>query len=215
MFNPFQRDRPHCPVCRHIFQAAGGHGPLRCALCDSQVYIPVAYARWVWFAVLVLLCVVGIFTHNAQHSGIWILLLLLSAVPLRILLGILIPPWFEAKKDRVGFPFLLWYICLAITMPLSWTAIGWFQVLTGSSKSEIQETLITLSLPLGWISPEFLLNTSKDFFDVCGVVLGNSFFYALATFAVWRAAHSVIRRNRVTAMNIEGRSGDDDDDEIL
>lgn len=214
MFNPFRRVKPNCPVCGRPFLAAREHGPLRCALCASQVYVPVAYARWIWFAESVVLSVIGIFTHNAQHPGIWILLLLLSAVPLRILLGILIPPWFQAKKDRFGFPFLLWYACFAITMPLSWIAMGWFLVLTGSSKSELQETLVALSLPLAWISSEFLLNPSKEFLDVCGVVLGNSFFYALATFLVWRAAHSVIHRNRVTAMNIEGRA-EDDDDEIL
>jgi len=91
--------------------------------------------------------------------------------------------------------------------------MGWFHVLTGSSKNEIQETLTTISLPLAWISPEFLLNPSNNFFDVCGVVLANSFFYALATFIVWRWVHSVIRRNRVTAINIEGRI--EHDDEIL
>ena len=138
MFNPFRLEKPKCPVCGRTFLSARGHGPLRCALCNSEVFVPVAYARWIWFAIVVILCVVGVFTHNPEHPGIWLLLLILSSAPLRILLGILVPPWFKAKKERVGFPFPLWYVAIAISMPLSWIAMGWFHVLTGSSKGEIQ-----------------------------------------------------------------------------
>ena len=211
MFNPFHRRIPLCPVCGGRIFRLGGHGPLRCAFCNSELYVPIAYARWIWVLVVVLLSGLGVMTYSVQHTGTWLLLLLLLSVAVRALLGILIPPWFQAGRQNVAFPFLLWYVIIAITLPVSVIGLGWFHVLIGASKSEISDLMVTFSLPLGWIRSDFIIDPTKNFFDVCGIVLGNSFFYALGTFAVWRGAHTIIRRNRVTAINIEGHDSADED----
>jgi hypothetical protein len=65
--------------------------------------------------------------------------------------------------------------------------------------------LITFSGPLDWISSDFVLDSNKTFLDVCGNVVGNSFFYAVATFAAWRSVRAILKRSRVTAMNRESR----------
>ena len=90
-------------------------------------------------------------------------------------------------------------------MPLFVVAFGWFHVLTGSSRNELKEFLIQESLPLAWFSSDFLLDSNKTFLDACGTVLGNSFFYAVATFAAWRSVRAILKRSLVTAMNLESR----------
>jgi hypothetical protein len=65
--------------------------------------------------------------------------------------------------------------------------------------------LITSSWPLDWISSDFLLDSTKTFLDAGGTVLGNSFFYAVATFAAWRFVRAILKRSRVTAMNLDSR----------
>ena len=205
MFNPFRIEQPKCPVCGRRFFPVGGHGPLRCALCNAEVYIPAAYGRWMWLLIAVVLTVVGPATFRPEHAGTWLLLIIFSSIPLRIALGKLIPPWLKGVKEPSRFPFLIWYVSIALTMPLSVSAMGWFHVLTGGSQEEIREFLVAISLPLAWFNSSFLLNSNNTFFDACGVVLGNSFFYAVGMFGVWRGARAVIHRNRVTVMNIEGQ----------
>jgi hypothetical protein len=90
-------------------------------------------------------------------------------------------------------------------------AMGWFHVLTGGSQDEIREFLVDTSMPLALINSCFLLDSSKSFFDVCGVILANSFFYAVTTFVAWRGVRTILKRNRVTAMNIESKPDPEDD----
>ena len=189
-----------------------GHGILKCALCESELYVPIAYARWIWALIVSILAMAGAITFSSTHAGTWLLFLILSSIPLRIALGKVIPPWLEAGQQRFRFTFLLWYLGFSISIPLYVLGMGWFRVLTGGSKGEINEYLVTFSLPLGWISSDFVLDPSKSFLDACGVILGNSFFYALATFAAWRGARAVLKRNRVTAMNLESRPDPHEDD---
>jgi hypothetical protein len=138
------------------------------------------------------------------------LLLILCSIPARISLGILILPYYDAGKYKQGIPFLFWYFSYALAMPVAVTALGWFHVLVGASKSEISDTMVAMSLPLGWIDTAFIMNINRSFLDICGIVVGNSFFYAVATFALWRFARAMIHRNRVTVINIAGDKTDDE-----
>jgi hypothetical protein len=144
-------------------------------------------------------------TYSSAHAGTWLLCLIISSIPLRVAVGKAIPPWFETGKQRFRFTFLLWYVGIALSMPLCVVALGWSHVLTGSSRDELRNFLVTESLPLAWISSDFLLDSNKTFLDACGTVLGNSFFYAVATFAAWRSVRAVLNRSRVTAMNLDSR----------
>lgn len=210
MFNPFHRAKPTCPACGSLLFETGGHGVLRCAACHTDLHVPWAYARWTWILVCVVLALIGSLTFSNDHAGTWLLFLILGSIPLRMIAGSLIPPWLEVGKQRPRVLFFFWYLMYALGAPLVVLAIGWFQVLTGP-RGELTESLVAFSLPLAWIYSGFLLDPSKSFLDVCGVILGNSFFYAVATFAAWRGVHSILKRNRVTAMNLESKPDPEDD----
>jgi hypothetical protein len=205
LFNPLKPEPPSCPVCRRQLFIVAGHGVLRCALCESELCIPIAYPQLLWLLIVTILGAIGIATYSSAHAGTWLLCLIISSIPLRIALGKTIPPWFNAGRQQFRFTFLLWYFGFALSLPLYRLAEGWFHVLTGNSKDELSEFLITSSWPLDWISSDFLLDSNKTFLDACGTVLGNSFFYAVATFAGWRFVRAILKRSRVTAMNLDSR----------
>lgn len=214
MIGPFQPERQNCPICGiRIVRLGGGHGvPPRCPHCYSEVHIPISYGRWIWLLIVVALAAAGAATYDEAHAGTWLLLLILCSIPVRVVLGILIPPYYAVGKYKRGIPFLFWYVSYAVTMPVVVTAWGWLHVLVGASKSEISDAMVAMSLPLGWIDSALIMNTDRSFLDICGIVVGNSFFYAVATFALWRGARAMIHRNRVTVINITGDKTDDEGD---
>jgi hypothetical protein len=204
LFNPLKPQRPVCPACgRHFF--ISGHGVLKCAFCESKLCIPVAYPRLLWLLITIILVVVGMATYSSAHAGTWLLCLIISSIPLRVALGKAIPPWFETGRQQFRFTFLIWYLVMALSVPLDLIALGWFHLLLGSSRREVSNFLFTCSWPLDWISSDFVLDSNKTFLDACGTVVGNSFFYAVGTFAAWRSVRAILKRSRVTAMNIESR----------
>lgn len=211
MLNPFQRVKPACPVCDSGSFETGGHGILRCAGCGTDLHVPWAHDRWIWGLVVVALALIGSLTFSHEHAGAWLLMLIVGSIPLRVFAGRLIPPWLESGKQRSRLPFLFWYLIYAVGLPLYVLAMGWFHVLTGGSQGEISEFLVDISIPMAWISSDFLLDSNKSFFDVCGVILGNSFFYAAFSFAAWRGVRSRLKRNRVTAMNLGSKPDPEDD----
>jgi hypothetical protein len=96
MFNPLHREVPVCPECRRPACIRQG----LCQYCGAEVYIPIAYFRWLWFLVLTTLAVLGVLTFRVNHAGTWLLILLFLAIPIRVLWGILIPPWIERGVSR-------------------------------------------------------------------------------------------------------------------
>lgn len=212
VFNPFKRNRPECPVCHHGGFVRERFGSLMCGSCGIEVRIPDAYARRMWLLVLTALTVLAVPTYNHRHAGTWLLLLILTALPVRVFLGRLIPPWLEVGKPRSRLSFVVWCILMAVGMPLITIVWGWLHVLLGNRR-ELLDFVVASSFPLAWISRDFLLDSNKSFFDACGVVLGNSFFYALWGFIAYRSMHAVMRRSRPTKINIDGSSVGDDEEE--
>lgn len=62
-------------------------------------------------------------------------MLLLLAIPFRLALSLVLPPWFVAGKHRSRLGFVAWYVMVVITFPISEVAVGWFQLLIGISKA--------------------------------------------------------------------------------
>jgi hypothetical protein len=108
MLNPLHRTVPVCPECGRTARIARG----RCRWCDAEVYIPIAYFRWLWFLVATTLVGMGVLTFNAGHAGTWLLVLLVLAVPIRLIWGIVIPPWFELGSVKYGLPLLRLVCCV-------------------------------------------------------------------------------------------------------
>lgn len=100
------------------------------------------------------------------------------------------------------------FMVMFTTQFVGFLALGF---LVGARPAEIQELLGNLSLPLAWISSQFLITPKRNFFDVCGIMLGNSFLIAMPVFVAVKAVQSAMRRNRTVQMGIGGSVGEDDE----
>jgi hypothetical protein len=208
MINPFRIRPPTCPECQSHIRRIHGN----CAYCGTDLYIPVAYFRWIWALALAVVVAVAIPTYTGRHAGSWLLGLVCLSLVLRVVAGFLIPPWLERGEPKPHMPFVIWYFACFLFLFCYWTFLGWSHVLVGSTR-EIGDLNAILSSPIGFISPVFFIVPSQSFADVCGILLGNSFFLSVATLILYRGAHAVIKRNRVTRMNLTGTgAGRDEDD---
>src|SRR5262249_26228977 len=165
-------------------------------------YVPIAYFRLLWLLAFMTLGALGIPTFNSEHAGTWLLVLVLLALPSRMVWGLLVPPWIQRGVYKTGLPFIAWYFVASLTQFLMWSFWGWLHILLGASNAEMRENLDSFSLPLYWINSAFLIRPDKRFADVCGIILGNSFFYALVMFALYTGVHAKLNRNRAIQLNI-------------
>jgi hypothetical protein len=204
--NPLRRTMPVCPACKmsaRIFRGC-------CAYCGAETYIPLAYFRWIWFLVIVVLIVIGTIADSHDHPGTWLLSLIFLSIPLRIVWSVLIPPWFELGRPKSGIPFLFWYVTCVTLAFFYWQAWGWLTILLRASRNDFNDMMGFFSMPLCWVNPRFFIAPDRSFWDVCGILAGNSFFYALLTFLLYRAVHARLRANRVTRMNLTADRSDDE-----
>ncbi len=202
MFNPFHRSVPTCPACQFPLRLFRGG----CAHCRAPLYIPSSYFRWVWLLVLAVLTALAIPTYTSEHAGTWFLELLLIALPVRLICGVLVPPPFECGQQRSKLPFVAWYVACCLMIFVYWTGFGWTHILLGASKDELRDNLNFFSLPLGMVSRGFVLAPQRTFVDVCGILLANCFFYARVLFLLHKFGAFLIRRNRVTRMDLSALS---------
>jgi len=209
MLNPFRHRPPTCPECRSPARMLYGN----CSYCSTQIHIPLAYFRWIWALVVTVLVAAGIPTYTEQHAGTWFLSLACTSLPLRIIAGYLIPPWFERGPVKLRLPFVGWYLTHFVFLFTYWTFLGWSHFALGASHRDIAELNAILSSPIGWINPAFFIVPSRSFADVCGILLGNSFFFAVATWFLYRGARFIMRRNRVTRINLSEQVGDSNEDD--
>lgn len=198
MFNPLKRNCPVCPECKRPLLIRRG----RCCKCGVEVHLPVAYFRLLWFLTFLVLAGIGSVVFHSQHIGTWLFLLIIVSIPVRIAWGFVIPPWIERGEYKSGWPFGFFYLAVFMTLFLEWIAWGWLHVGLGATRAELSENWFFFSIPLCWISSNFLIRSDRWLSDAVGSILGNSFFYALFAFALYRAVSSVLDRNRAIRLNI-------------
>jgi hypothetical protein len=199
MFNPFRRAVPRCPECGRP-PRIGRDG--KCLGCGERIYVPIAYFRWLWFLVFVTLVALAIPTFNGDHSGTWLLVLLVLAVPIRVIWGIIIPPWIERGAFKSEVPFIAFYGASCLMGIIYWTLWGWLHVGLGATKDELKDNWDIFSVPLGWIHPGFVIRSDKWLSDVFGTIMGNSFFGAVAIFFVYRVVRTRLNQNRAIRLDI-------------
>jgi hypothetical protein len=206
MPNPFQRKPPVCPACKMPARIIRGS----CSYCSAEVYVPLAYFRWIWLLAIAVLVVIGTITYDPDHPGGWLLWLICLSIPLRVVCGILIPPWFELGKFRSGIPFIFWYVAFIIFTFFYWQAWGWLSIVLRASRGDFADLMGIFSMPLCWVNSRFFIAPDRSFSDVCGILAGNSFFYALLVFLLYRGVHARLHANRVTRMNLAADGSEDE-----
>jgi hypothetical protein len=114
-------------------------------------------------------------------------------------------PWKRILLLFLSFWFNITFVALAYGFTL-----GWAGFLLGGSEREIQETVDLWSLPLGLLSPSFVVTANKTFVTVLGIVFANSFFYAAALTAILTLVNKRVRQP-ITQIRLSGSvSGDND-----
>lgn len=137
------------------------------------------------------------------------LVLLVLAVPIRVVWGMLIPPWIERGVYKVDVPFIVFYAAACLIGIIYWTLWGWLHVGLGASKAELNENWDIFSVPLGWINSGFVIRSDKWLSDVFGIIMGNSFFKAVGIFVVYRVVRARLNRRRAIRLSISDSESED------
>ena len=110
---------------------------------------------------------------------------------------------------------LSFWLGIAFTMyAYGLVMFGWAAVIVGASRQEWYEHLDFLSVPLGWVNRNFVIRPERSLLTVCGIILCNSYFYALMLLPIYKIVHAALYRGRVTQLGISQSISPNEDDEI-
>jgi hypothetical protein len=186
----------------------------QCIYCGTEIYIPVAYYRWLWVLTIAIVAVLGIGTYNPAPSGTWFLILLLLLVLARLLLGILIPPWVERGIPKEHVSFSLLYIAFSTVLLMECILLGVAHFVLGGSENEVREMLQAATAPLGLVHPAFWLTSARNFADWSGIFLANSLVDTVVLYSLYVAVHRVLERGKYIQIEINGTESDSEDEQL-
>lgn len=160
----------------------------------------------------VFVLLIGTATYNQESDGTWLLSLAALAIATWFALAVSLPPWLKQGSYQTRFTFGAAYFTAVFEMFLV-LFVGYTALISvlGSSR-DIREHLGMLSLPLFWFSKKFLITPESSFPDLCGILLGNSFFYGLVLYVCYQAVHWSMRRSRTTQLSLGVKNPTDEDD---
>jgi hypothetical protein len=155
---------------------------------------------------------IGLATYKHGSAGPWIIGLILFWAYLTFVLSVIVPARYERGyyQPQVTLVSSLLTIFMALFL-VEFLGFLTAYVVLGAKPGEIQEQLDFLSVPLGWFSSQFVITPNKNFIDVVGIMLGNSFLIAIPVFLCVKGVQAVMRQSRVTQMGIS-QSIDDTDE---
>jgi len=200
-----------CPSCGEAIDR--GHFKERvCRSCNADFDLAISYQRYIAFLTFAAMVVIGMTTHKSSADGSWLLGILLAAIPIWMIFVVFVPPWLQKGHNQPRITIVSSFLAMALTMFLvEFLGFGTLNVLLASAR-ERQEYLEMLSLPLVWISPNFLITANTGFLHLCGVLLGNSLFFGLLLFASYQVVRWAFNRSRPTRLSISGSSSLDNDE---
>jgi hypothetical protein len=199
---------PHCdkPIERRDLRS------WVCPHCHADIGAANSYFRLAELLTFAWIVLVGIITHKSSSGGTWLLGSILSGALFWFVFIVLVSPWLSKGHTQPRITFAVMYLSAVTSMfVVEFLGFGAMILLLGNA-SDVRDHLEMLSMPLVWISGNFLITKDKDFSDVCGILLGNSFFLGLLGFACYQPIRWVFRRNRLTQLSITDRPSIDDDD---
>jgi hypothetical protein len=204
MFTGPVRTKSVCPKCGKDLWLRSLQNPL-CVACNEPVRISWSYRRQLAYMAIVIDTVVAFATYRQMSAGPWIIGLVLFWVLITFALQILIPATYEP-----GYPqeYKLTFVSAFIGTFLTVLLVEFLGFLTlffvvGAKPAEVQEHLDMLSAPLAFFSQQFRITPQKNFLDVCGIMLGNSFFLGIPFYVCGKVVHFFLRRNRVVQIGID------------
>ncbi len=184
-----------------------------CPACSTKICIARSYYQCVGLLTLIAGGLIGVVTHQSTSGGSWLLGVILSTIPGAFFFMFVIPPWLKRGWNQVRITLLALWLSAALGMFLfQFIGIGFALLLLGASRQEVLDHVASLSIPLAWMSPNFLLTPSNSFFDLCGVLLGNSFFYGTFVFLCYQPVRWAFRRSRPTQLSISNRISSEDEE---
>ena len=200
-----------CPSCHRPIDLRSAPD-WTCPFCHNGIAISDAYNRNAALFTLAGVILVGAATHDSEAGGTWLLWTILSALPLWFLFLISVPPSLQVGQRQPRLTIVGAYLASVFSIfGVGVLGLGGAYMVLGASRAEVQEHMVGLSLPVGWISPNFFIMPGRSFLDVCGILLGNSFFYGLVLFGCFRVIHWILQKNRPTRLSISDTSPTEDD----
>jgi hypothetical protein len=173
-----------------------------CPTCETRISISADYSRWTPVVIVLATILFAWFTRTPDSRGAWLLSMILASFILRTGFLMVFPPPLAVAPKTQGIPFAVCYVVFALTVFIQqFILFGWAAFLFGT-KRELYEHLEMLSYPIAWINPKFLITPQNSFFDVCGVLLANSYFGAFTYWVCANTVRAIFRRSRVTQLSI-------------
>jgi hypothetical protein len=200
---------PQCNECIHRLQLMKGE----CPFCHTDIGAARSYQRCIGLLTLVTIALLAVATHESTSGGAWLLGIFLSAIPCWIMFLNIVPPWLKRGHAQPRITLVSSWLGVALTVFLvEFMGFGALYVFFGSSRRELLEHLAMLSMPLAWISPNFLITPSRTFFDLCGIILGNSAFFGPLMYACYLTVRWAFRRSRPTQLSLSNSDPTTDDE---
>jgi len=184
-----------------------------CPSCKADIDLAYSYQRCADLFAFASVVLLGVATRKPASGGAWLLWTILSGIPLWFAFFLLVPPWLRKGRRQPRLTLMSAY--LGAVASLFFVGLVGFGAITKflGNPADVQEHLEDLSIPLAWISRNFMITRASSLSDVCGVVLGNSFFYALLLFGCYQSIRWLFLRARPTQLNISDNHALDEDDE--
>jgi len=199
-----------CPQCgRPILPEEIRAGA--CFKCQQHFSVAPAYFRKLGAITLGTVVLLGLLSLSRSARGSWFLWLFLFGIVLRLTLGFLVPPWFDKGFKQPKVTFTTVWILWAIILCIYYLDIGGLFSGVGATR-DFREHMESLSYPLGYLNPRFLITAQTAGIDLVGITLANSCFYAALIAACFTFVRWVFRRNRVTQIGLGQTSPEDDED---
>lgn len=184
-----------------------------CPHCHTDFGLARSYQRIVALLTLILTSLLAVITHGSSSGGAWLLLIFISAIPIWFILIIALPPWLKEGRNQPRITLVTTWLGAALSVfVVEFLLFGSAHVLLGASGSELTEHLEMLSMPLAWISTNFLITPRRSLFDVCGVILGNSIFFGSAIYVFYQPVRWAFHRARPTQLSLSNSNLGDEDD---
>jgi hypothetical protein len=184
-----------------------------CPACHTETGIAQSYYQCVGLFTLASGGLIGVGTHQSTSGGSWLLGVIVSTIMCWFFFLAVIPPWLKRGRNQARISLLHTWVSAAISAFLfQFLGLGIALLLLGASHQELMDHIEFLSVPLAWISPNFLLTPANSFFDLCGILLGNSVFYGTFVFACYQPVRWAFRRARPTQLSLSNRNSPEDEE---